>query len=461
MGASIENFDDIVKRLNSEDPFERRTAAEDLMNAEIPNDLAKMLASRLTDDDPGVRDAVGTTLTFNENPMIPEFVVPFISSDDIAVRNLAGDILNKRGDGSIEAMVAYLDSGDDDDKKFIIDILALIGNDSPKEKILTILKETANDNVILACIEALGSMRVDEATDDLIEIFDKNELFRPTIIESFGKIGSQKVLEFLFDQFEKVDDLTRFSMLETLGDIGKEDTFFFLLGLLKKAQPPLNWAIVQSLKKLRDKLDLDIPFDEGTRDAILNTLSDADEDYQVAASSMLAYFVDDEVVDACIEQYGKNATIDQNLGMIFRNSPAIFYKQFPSHIGQSQENVLSLLEFFRDMIEEDGGEELSKVDQLVLHTLNERLAEVLSHPAEEVRKITMELLFFVSPETAFVFMDTMVSDSNMWNRMRLLEVLEFLHQQPEYKEDAKSALETLKGDEEEMIRQRAEAILNS
>ena len=53
------------------------------------------------DTDNGVRDAVANTLIYCPNENVARFVVPYIASKQISTRNLAGEVLLKRGISSI------------------------------------------------------------------------------------------------------------------------------------------------------------------------------------------------------------------------------------------------------------------------------------------------------------------------------------------------------------------------
>lgn len=446
---------EIIKQLNAEYPAVRRETAEMLISEQIPDEVAKILASKLTDDDKGVRDAVSVTLSYNDNQAIAQFVVPYISSEDISVRNLAGDILIKRGTASIPAMLDYLPTGDDDDKKFLIDIFSIIADPAPKNEVLEILKQTENENVALACIEALGSMRVEESISELEKVFANHELYRPTIAESLGKIGSKDALNFLMEKYDDVDQLTQFSILESLGEIGDEEIFFFLIGKLRDSTPPQTWAIIKSLSLLKDKLSLDVPYDESTRNAVLSTILDAEVQYKRAAASLLSYFRDNEVFGVCFNIIGADAEIDESIKPMFYGSPEQFYQKVSDYLKQEQENLNAILELMKELIENLGPAHLEELGTLKMHNMCEKLAQCLTHPNEEVRRSSMELLFFLSPETAFVFTDTMTTDKNVWNRMRLVEILESFEG-----DEALQALKELQGDEEDMVRQRVEFILS-
>ncbi len=58
-------------------------------------------------------------------------------------------------------------------------------------------------------------------------------------------------------------------------------------------------------------------------------------------------------------------------------------------------------------------------------------------------------------DKALLFTDTMLEDDDMWNRMRLLEILETINDERSFE-----AIKQLSKDSEEMIAERAEYFLN-
>ncbi len=120
-------IDEIKKKLLSEDFQVRRGAIEELNPADVDDELLKTIIKLIEDDNQGVRDAVSHLLINASNEIICSEVVPYISSPNISVRNLAGEILLKKGVKAIPPMLDYLKKANDDDQKFIIDVLGLIG----------------------------------------------------------------------------------------------------------------------------------------------------------------------------------------------------------------------------------------------------------------------------------------------------------------------------------------------
>jgi HEAT repeat protein len=457
----MENISDDLKAaiegLKDEDAMVRRNAAETIgFMSNVPETVIKQLTGKLADTDKGVRDAVSFALINLDSPVIGDLVVPFVSSSDISIRNLAGEVLLKKGLSVVDAMLNYIDKGDDDDKKFIIDILGLIGDDKPAQKILEVLHQTENENVVLACIEALGNIKYEPAVTDIIGFYEVSELYAPTIIEALGKIGGKEALDFIMNNYEIVDELTKFSMIESIGLIGDENAFFKLLSDLKNLSGPTAWAAIETLNKLKDSLQLDVPFDEHIKNAVLKTLIEADVRFKRAASNLITVFNDKEVIEVCLKIYGEDAEIDDNIKNKFIENAKVFYTKLPGYLKQNSYNLKQLLDLFKDILQIEGGEALRTVSQIEFYNLLEIFTLNLEHPDEEIRRTCIEMLFYLNPETAFMFIDTIISDNNMWNKMRILEILEYF-------DDPRGleAIKKLAEDPEEMVSEKAKYLLQS
>ncbi len=446
----------IVQDLNSPDPELRRRAAEVyFMEPLTENELAKVI-ELLSDSDKGVRDAAGMALSFNENPAIPSQIVKLISSHDIALRNLVCDILLRIGVSAIPSLIAYLPDSTDDDAKFIIDIMGLIGDPAPANVIIGTMKSSKNENVLLACAEALGNIKYADAIQDLIEVYKMSELYGPTVIEAFGKIGSPEAAAFIMENYAAATDLTKFSMLESIGDLGDESSFYFLLTELRESEIPYTWAIILSLKKLCDKYDIDIPYDELTKSKILSTLCEGEKNYKLAASSLIISFRDEDVLKTCLEIFGNDSEIDTNiLPYLCKDGPNTL-RLLMDNLSDRSRNLRALLELLKTFLEEWNGSTLSSLQETEIVSLCDSLSYHLSNPDEEVRKLAMELLFMIKPDMAIAFFEQMVSDNILWNRLRLIELLEVFTP-----DKLREFAGIFQNDSEEMIRDRIKWILAS
>ncbi|HEX2869572.1 MAG TPA: HEAT repeat domain-containing protein [Ignavibacteriales bacterium] len=444
-----------LRMLSSANPSERRMAVEDLMSKELDEEGVRILSRMLLDPDKGVRDSASLTLIFNGSPLIPKHVVPLISSGDIAIRNLAGEILLRIKDASLSAMNEYLDGANDDDQKFLIDIMGLIGSSKPVEKILQVLSSSSNDNVILSCIEALGNIQYSGAIPALIKIYETNELYKPTIAEALGKMNSKEALDFLLAKYHIEDDLTKFSIIESLGHLGEETTFYFLLSELRKIKGPLVWPVIGSLYELKEKFQLELPFDESIKHSVVYTLTDAEPRYKKAAASLITVFDDKDIMDTLIRVYGEDSEIDESIRPAFYKYSKLLYSKLPDIIRNYPSNLSSLLLLLRDITEFENMETLNVLSELDKRNLSDAVALCLNNPGEEVRRTAIELLFLMSLDYALLFIDSMIEDDNIWNRLKVLEMTENIFT-PKINEILKKMIQ----DPEEMIRERAGWILS-
>lgn len=454
MSEANSMYENEINQLKSTDPAERRMAVEEFMNKEIDEETVKILCTLLEDSDKGVRDSTSMTLIFNGNPAIPEHVIPYISSAEISVRNLAGEILLRIGENCLDDMINYLTEANDDDQKFLIDVMGLIGSEKPVAKIIDVLNKSNNDNVILACIEAVGNIGYAEALPYLISFYEKNELYKPTIIEALGKMNSREILDFIISKYAVEDELTKFSIIESLGNLGDESTFYFLLAELSKTKGPLIWPIIASLQMLKEKLGLDLPFDESIKNSILFTLLEAEPKYKRAAANLVTVFDDKDILDALLRIYGEDIETDDNIKPAFFQHCNLIYPKIAGIIKQFPKNLKNLLWLLKEIVEFDGGESINSLSELDKRSLCDAFTMCLDNPDEEVRKTSIELLFLTSLETALVFIDTMIEDDNMWNRLKILELVENVYQ-PKINEVLKKML----NDPEEMVKERVEWIL--
>ncbi|NOX18500.1 MAG: HEAT repeat domain-containing protein [Chlorobi bacterium] len=449
------NVQDDLKKLQALDPEIKRNVIEKYLEEDLPDELVPPICSLIEDPESGVRDAVGLLLATKKNEIIPRNVVPFISSPVIAARNLAGEILIKFGPQAIDAIVEYLPDASDDDQKFLIDVLGLIGDKKPAKAIMDVLDKTENDNVLLACIEAMGHIKCENATEKITRYYDKNEVFQPTVIDALGKIGSDEAINFILEKYHEVDELTKFSMIESLGFVGNTQAFFLLLSELRNLNDALVWAAIESLNKLRSKLSLDVPFDENMKNAILSTLLEGEKRHKQAAAELLTAFDDKQLVEACLTIYGDDENVDGNIKKKFLENPKPLYSMITDYLAKSPANIKILLELIKEMIETDEGESFYALSEFEKRGLSDVLTQNLENPDEEARRNIIELLFFTDSEVALMFLDTMIQDSDIWNRLRILEIIDGCEDQR-----CIDAVKILANDPDEMVGERARQMLS-
>ena len=430
---------------------------ESLYDIKLSEDEVSSLCDLITDADKGVRNSVAYLLVNNANEKISNKIVPYVSSSDISIKNLAGEILLKIGSKAVEAMLEYIEVGNDDDKKFIVDILGLVGDSRANTKITKLLNSNDNENVILACIEALGNLRAEKSLYHIMAFYGINELYKPTVIEALGKIGSPAALGFILSKYEEEnDDLIKFSIVESLGLIGDEETFFFLLAELNEDKGPLVWPIIKSIYNLKEKFGFDIPFDERMKKLILQTILDASTEYKKIATSLLSIFNDKETLTVYLKIFGDDGEIDEIVSPRFWENPGLVVEIIAEMLSRKPNNIKPLLNLLKDVIQLDGEEKYSSMPSLQLRNLTDALSQYLSDHDEEVRMLSLEMLFILDKNVAVLFINDFSEDNNIWNRLKLVEILgEVDHPK------ADEVLLKLSNDPEEMIKERADFCLSN
>jgi HEAT repeat protein len=190
-------------------PEKRRQAVEDITSGDMFNEISiKAFANGLLDSDVGVRDiCLRSLLDTPEN--LKRFtalaVVPFINMREIELRNLAGEILTKLGDASVQVLLPYLKSSDFDVRKFACDILGLIGNENITTYITPLLSDS-DKNVQLSAVEALGNLHAQNALDQLIMVYENFDEIKSFVIEAIGKIGGENSESYLLEQLDNEKD---------------------------------------------------------------------------------------------------------------------------------------------------------------------------------------------------------------------------------------------------------------
>ncbi len=453
MNQETNTDQNLLKMLSSDDAVLRTEALYNLTFEEVDNEVVKTITELILADDKAIRNAASNFLIQNNNPTIPFAVVDYIGSPEISIRNLAGEILLKKGTNSVDAICAKVPTlKEDDDIKFLVDILGLIGDKCPEDLIIDILTTNQNENVIVACIEALGNIYSEKAIETIIPFFDKAEVLRPVVIEATGKIRTLKSLKFITEKFKSDDDLLKFTMIESMGEIGDEETFYFLLSQIDILNGALIWPLLEAIYKLKIKHDLEVPFDERIKKCVLDTIINAEPRYQIVAAHLVTVFDDPEILYACLSIYGLDSELNEVLFDKFMENKGLIVSKLYTVIDNNNNYLSAILDLLQNILSYDS-ECLTSLGELERRRLTESLSQSLTNSDEGVRIAAAELLFRIDTETALLFLDTMISDENFWNRIRLLDMISEMDR-PEVVE----ALEKLSQDSEEMVSDKAKEI---
>ena len=185
-------------------------------------------------------------------------------------------------------------------------------------------------------------------------------------------------------------------------------------------------------------------------------MCEGEKNYKLAASSLIISFRDEDVLKTCLEIFGNDSEIDTNiLPYLCKDGPNTL-RLLMDNLSDRSRNLRALLELLKTFLEEWNGSTLSSLQETEIVSLCDSLSYHLSNPDEEVRKLAMELLFMIKPDMAIAFFEQMVSDNILWNRLRLIELLEVFTP-----DKLREFAGIFQNDSEEMIRDRIKWILAS
>jgi HEAT repeat protein len=436
--------------LQSEDPNLRREAIEEYFYNTPDDETLKDLVKHIEDEDKGVRNSLAILLTTTENQNAPEYLVPYVSSEDISVRNLAGDTLLKNGNNSVKALTDYIDIGNDDDKKFCIDLLGLIGNPDPCSKIIEVLETNKDQNVILACLEALGNLQCIDAIENIQKFFSVNELYKPTVIEALGKIGSRKVQDFLVGIYEKEDELTQYAIIESIGLIGDADSLGMLISELKKSGSFMIGALLKSIFLIKERTSVAVLLDEATCNKVIKEIDSLDAEYIKPAINIIQNTPDIDILSICIKVFGLDFELDEDLKQTLTSHMVGFAEFLPKYFLTEPSNIHDLLSFLKELSQMAPENIEIIINSEAKTALVDSFKTLLISPNEEIRSLAGDMLFVFDIDAAMDAAEILIEDESVWNRINLLDNLSNISL-----ERTHSLIERLANDEDEMVKERA------
>jgi len=449
------NNPELKKILKEQDTDQLGTFIENLNVESVDSTLISELCTIMQIDNKSFRNLITQFLLSNRFESLPFCIVNYISSKDITLRNLAGEILTQYEKLSVDALIKFIEKSNNDfDIKFAADILAMIVDERVVEALFNLLKRTKNDNVIISCIEGFGNNRTEKAIDDLKKLYKQKEIFKPYVIEAMGKIGTKESFQFVTDCYNDSDMLVKYNVLESLGNIGNEESFFFLIGELQKADESFVQPILESIYKLQLKYGFDLPYDEKIKRALLILLNQREIEHVKIAIKFLSPYNDQELIYEMLRHFGIDEEVDDIIFNKVQQNIGDMIEIMPNIILSNPANLAHLL-FLLNKLLEVNPESFNEVNKFLMHKLIDAVSRCLTHTEEMVRLYSVELLFKLDIETALIMLDEEFLNANFWIKLRLIEILETINH--------KSVIDFLvkmTEDENEMIRQKAAEILN-
>lgn len=302
----------LAKHLHTSDPSERRRALEILYDFHEDNRAIEEAARLLADEDRGVREAAARVLVLASDDKAASFAASYISSTNIAVRNIAGDSLVRMKSAAVAALIPYIDSSDKDVRKFAIDLLAQLP--AAPEAVAKIAPHLSDPdaNVVCASIDALGSLRAKGYLDGILALYDRFEYARPNIVNAIAKLGGKEKSDFFLEALSDEDPVVQLAAADALAGRKDRRTLDALINKVTEVSELARPVVLHSVVSLLESTDCTGCQLDTLKTYLVEMLDDIDPTYVRTAVRGLSHFVnkDESILSTLVDHAGKAPTVD-------------------------------------------------------------------------------------------------------------------------------------------------------
>ncbi len=266
-----------------------------------PSKISQLVLD-LKNPDRSIREEAADELSSNGTPENATELCSYLYDDDITIRNLAAEILVKMGPVAERALLHEANSSDSDVRKFVVDIMALIGSPVFGPTLCKLLNDP-NENVICSAAEALGRVKYEDSVVPLIECLKKHPFSEIQVIEALGRIGSNRALPILYEKLQSQNVVIAFAAVEAVGQISTEEALDKLFSLLSVENVSLRNAVLSTILKLAvagDRQKLAKASSGKFVDYLLEAAGSDDATVRAAIIKELAFWNGENVVSALI-----------------------------------------------------------------------------------------------------------------------------------------------------------------
>jgi hypothetical protein len=403
----------------------RRTAAVTLLDEGVFDiETIKALSCALMDNDRGVKDICArafTKIPDDSKFLAADYIAQYIESENIELRNLAGEILLKLGDSSTQPVLKFIYHPDHYVRQFAVDILANVGNIEISDRLLFLLKDE-NNNVVSSVIDALGNFKAEKALDTFELLYVENEELRPIIIESVRKIGGTKAEKFLFKKFsEEKDIFLQTECIDALAFVGQDINLCrILLEKLPKTNPEVQGILLKTIYAIAIRSEQIINLPEELRYVARNAVVDSDPDIRAAGLiAMGNVYFEEDVSNLLIEVLNNNPETQQLIlhNLLSSSNPDVlekFLREYSSICNYDQQHT----EFFSLL-----RSVWKKADIINIERLFKILFEliIIEHSGFSVEVI--DLLYYVDRARVINWLRKLLLGESFQNKKEIIDII--------------------------------------
>lgn len=237
-------------------------------------------ALSLAHPDRGVREEAARALVAEGSASSAASVAALIAHPDIAIRNLAGDVLVRLGAVAVEPLAAYLDDEDPDVRKFAVDVLARLPAEPLTGRIAALLDDE-DANVRLAAIDALAELGAEPFAERLVALYHAEPLARASVIAALGTCDAPEASALVVAALSDDDPVVHLAAAAALAELDV-DALPLLADALARETGAARAVVLDAFVRWGDAHGAALP--EDVEDDLLAMLNDPDADYRCSAA---------------------------------------------------------------------------------------------------------------------------------------------------------------------------------
>ncbi|MFA6540990.1 MAG: HEAT repeat domain-containing protein [Bacteroidota bacterium] len=457
----------VITLLSDTNADMRRDAAERL-SASSSLMVSAVLSLGLQDPDKGVRDSVARSLLEMRSPSVPYAIVEYLTDSSFITRNLASTLLVQIGKNSLHALIPYFQHENQDVRKLALDTAGLIGDGEIVHDVLPLLND-ADENVVVAAVEALGNIRAISTLPHLAVSYSCHPFARVVIAEAIGKIGDRSAAPYLisllrsYKKPEGEELLELFSIVEALAGVGDESSLPAIAEMVRSGDAALHNILLYALVSIVQRYSLSPLRYEEYRNQLLNALNDSNGKIVMQVIQALAAIADGEIEEKLLQKLGKNDAIDALILKNLRNGKKAFSLLVGKYETGDRNQKKSIVHFLLPHLQENMGHWFSEIQYNGMKPLQRSASSYFDLLAldwreadEEMRTEIMDTLLYLDQDRALTYFTQLAEEADSWTRMEFLEqIAGSTHPR------ANDVLLKFAGDDNDFVREFVHSILQS
>jgi HEAT repeat protein len=249
------NLQECIDRLGSGDEADRIYAAEDIGYAGQAAGVDPLLERLPQERSRAVREAIFAALLQIDDDAVIEGAIRLLDSRDSFLRNQAVQLLQVRGVRALPCLERAFDQGDRDRRKFVIDVLARLGNCDSFDLFSRALADP-DPNVVITAVESLGNTRQTRFRGQILNLLSPalHPMLLSACIEALAQISDDSTLAAVRSRLgtdEVVPEWLRPSWLRLIGATGTPREVHEIASFA--GAPALHAAVLNALTLLRNR----------------------------------------------------------------------------------------------------------------------------------------------------------------------------------------------------------------